>query len=130
MEFNRQTLERVLKKPVTIEGYTDLSIDGLKCSGNAQRRTKNYVLFHGTFLCHLDINLIDQLLKIPKKQPAYRQNRGHLDFLTNLNVSAGKIKSELARTWKAKQPLRLLPLTLIDRLVQEKYEKPLWNFKF
>lgn len=80
---------------VEVSGFTDLSVRGKKISGNAQRRTKNRVLFHGTFLRDFDLDKIAKYLKFPSKQPDYRQNRGHLEFVQNCELSASEIKARL-----------------------------------
>src|SRR5713226_6021948 len=68
--------------PVTVEGFTDLAVNGLKFSGNAQRRKRRCLLFHGTFLLDLDLALVEKLLRPPSRQPAYRENRSRAEFLT------------------------------------------------
>jgi lipoate---protein ligase len=54
-----------------------------KCGGNAQYITKNRWLHHTSFLWNFDPKKM-ALLKIPNKQPDYRNQRSHLDFLTTL----------------------------------------------
>ena len=76
--------------PIAIRGHTDLAIGGRKFSGNSQRRRKHFLLFHGTFLLNFDLALIGELLRMPSKEPDYRESRKHADFLTNINVSAEK----------------------------------------
>ena len=75
---------------IAIRGHTDLAIGGRKFSGNSQRRRKHFLLFHGTFLLNFDLALIGDLLRMPSKEPDYRESRKHADFLTNINVSAEK----------------------------------------
>ena len=48
-----------------VRGHTDLTMNGLKFSGNSQRRRKNYLLFHGTFLLNFDLQLVSALLRMP-----------------------------------------------------------------
>ena len=85
-------LAALLCAPVEWRGQTDLAIGGLKFSGNAQRRRRRFLLFHGSFLLHLDLGLVEQALPLPSRQPDYRVNRSHADFLINLNVPAPTIK--------------------------------------
>lgn len=101
MEKNRAAIERALGKPVTIEGHTDLASDGLKFSGNAQRRRRRAVLFHGTFLLNMDLSLISCALDAPSSEPAYRRGRPHETFLMNLNLDARVVKAALAKEWGA-----------------------------
>src|SRR5262249_5635674 len=56
LQRHQNTLQSLLHAPVEKQGHTDLTIGGLKFSGNAQRRRKNFLLFHGSFLLHEDIS--------------------------------------------------------------------------
>jgi lipoate-protein ligase A len=94
---------------IEIQGHTDLALVTRhpspatlkKFSGNAQRRRRRFLLFHGTFLLRFDLALVSQLLPLPSRQPDYRQLRSHADFLTNLNLPAGAVKSALKTAWSA-----------------------------
>jgi len=130
MQRNAQALAKLLGKPVTIEGFTDLAVGQLKFSGNAQRRKRNWLLFHGTFLLDIDFGLMEQLLPLPARQPAYRERRSHAAFLTRLAVPSGAIKDALRETWSALQPHMELPCADISRLVLQKYAADEWNFKW
>ena len=132
MERNRQAVESVIQKSVQIQGSTDLTVNNLKFSGNSQRRKKNYLLFHGTFLLNFKIQKIESFLKMPAKRPVYRENRTHLSFLANLNVPREKIKQAMIQVWGAGQPLKAkeAPLAEIKKLAKEKYSNEEWNFKY
>lgn len=130
MGRHRDALTALLRSPVEQQGHTDLAIGGLKFSGNAQRRNKNFLLFHGCFLLDLDIDLVEKALNRPSRQPDYRLNRSHKDFLMNLKVPGHALKSALVKTWGASGPLLNLPATKIERLVEEKYGSAEWNLKF
>jgi lipoate-protein ligase A len=130
MRQNRAALESVVSRPVAIRGHTDLAIGERKFSGNAQRRRKRFLLFHGTFLLNFDLALVTKLLPMPSKQPDYREQRAHTEFLTNLNVSADKVKAALRQTWRVKEPLENPPLEIISALARDKYATQGWNSKF
>src|SRR5208283_5307786 len=115
---------------VSVRGHTDLAIGDRKFSGNSQRRRKHFLLFHGTFLLNFDLSLINELLPLPSKQPAYREQRSHDRFLTTLKVSADKVKAALRQAWKAEEELKTPPLEKIKALAREKYATREWNFKF
>ncbi len=115
---------------VAVRGHTDLAVGDRKFSGNSQRRRKHFLLFHGTFLLDFDLALISELLPMPSKQPDYREGRGHDRFLTNLNVSADKVKAALLKAWKAQETSENPPLEKIAALAREKYATPEWNLKF
>ncbi len=127
---NQVALERLLKTAVTVQGHTDLATGSLKFSGNAQRRKRKSLIFHGTFLLDFDIAQIGKFLRMPSKQPEYRQNRGHDEFLTNLKVGAEEVKAALRKAWGAKEVLTDVPTETIRELVRDKYSTEEWNFKF
>ena len=154
-ETNRYIMERhraALGGKIQCDGHTDLVIAGRKFSGNAQRRKRQYLLFHGSFLYNFDIDLITKLLPMPNKQPAYRQNRSHRDFLMNLPLDPATIKEALTGLWDARNeennsragwpspPLdegariaarpAVAPYPAIAQLVREKYATAEWTFKF
>lgn len=124
---HQQTLRALLRAPVEKQGHTDLAIGGLKFCGNAQRRRKGFLLFHGSFLLHADIGLMEKALPVPARQPEYRVNRSHTNFLMNLKVPAHLLKAALAKAWEAAEPLPEIPLDKIVLLAQEKYQQESWN---
>jgi len=133
MERNRAALKlklRIESSKVEVAGHTDLVLDQAKFSGNAQRRKKHFLLFHGTFLLNFNIPLIEKYLRMPSKQPGYRQNRSHEDFLMNLNLPAVEVKGALCNAWGVTQPLNVIPRDAIALLARDKYVTKEWNFKF
>jgi lipoate-protein ligase A len=130
MERHRDALARLVGCPVLVEGFTDLAIEGRKFSGNAQRRKGRALLFHGCFLLQANLPLIEATLRMPSKEPGYRQGRPHRDFLINLEVNAQDVVHSLVDLWQAAEELPALPLTEVERLVDEKYRRAEWNLKF
>jgi lipoate-protein ligase A len=128
MERQRAALASLLGREVEVKGCTDLAAGGLKFSGNAQRRKRHALLFHGTFLLRFDLGLMDQFLPMPSRQPDYRQGRGHGRFLTNLGVEAAAVKAALRLAWEARAPLPEAPDC--RRLIEEKYGQDDWNLRF
>jgi lipoate---protein ligase len=129
MKRQRTALARLLDRPVAIEGHTDLALDGVKFSGNAQRRKRDWLLFHGTLLLDFDLARIGRLLLPPPVQPAYRRQRSHESFLTCLRVEAGAVKSALREAWQSEAPSTEAPTALIERLVTERYGRQEWNLR-
>ena len=123
-------LSEALGWPAEMRGHTDLSIGDLKFSGNAQRRKRNCLLFHGTFLLDFDIELIAKALLMPSKQPEYRQQRPHVDFLMNLGMPAQQVKEALCKMWHAGARQAEIPFDRINALIGEKYDREEWNRKF
>jgi lipoate---protein ligase len=129
MEKHRVLFSRILEREVLVHGHTDLAAEGLKFSGNAQRRRRHFLLFHGTVLLHFDLQLVEQVLPMPSKQPPYRQDRPHLGFLQNLHLAALAVKEALRREWAAQDPLPAVPRRAIQNLVEEKYSRAEWNLR-
>jgi lipoate-protein ligase A len=130
MNRNRNALNSLLDGQVLIQGHTDLTLQGLKFSGNSQRRRRRFLLFHGSFLLHLDLALVEQALRLPSKQPSYRRNRAHKDFLKNLPLQSDAVKEAMKQSWGATEVLEEIPEERIERLVREKYATDDWNLKF
>jgi lipoate-protein ligase A len=130
MQRLKNALEPILGPGIEIQGFSDLALGTLKFSGNAQYRKRRFLLFHGTFLLRFDISLVEKLLPIPLRQPPYRQNRSHGDFLTNLNLPSDTIKQTLKQAWNTTEELKDLPLDRIERLARDRYADNKWTFKF
>ena len=130
MNRNRAALNPLLEGKVLIQGFTDLTLRGLKFSGNSQRRKRHYLLFHGSFLVRAYLSFIERVLPMPSKQPSYRANRPHKDFLTNVNIPASTIQEALRNAWGADAPLSELPDKHIQQLAHNKYSANEWNLKF
>ncbi|MSR65784.1 MAG: lipoate--protein ligase family protein [Pedosphaera sp.] len=133
MERNRAAIKSALRTPhsaLRIQGHTDLTLDGLKFSGNSQRRRKHFLLFHGTFLLDFDLAIVVELLRHPSHEPGYRASRKHGEFVANLNAPGDLVKDALREAWTANEKLQRIPAKEIERLVIEKYSTTGWNRKF
>ncbi len=90
-------LVRALAVPgLEIRGVSDLAIGERKVSGNAQRRGRQALLHHGTLLYDFEPQWVERYLKHPSRQPDYRSDRRHGDFLANLPLSRDQIRMRLA----------------------------------
>lgn len=119
---------------ISVQGHTDLAATtphaprpALKFSGNAQRRRKNFLLFHGSLLLNFDLPLISEVLNMPSLQPDYRDGRAHEQFITNLNLPAAIVKNAITTEWEATATAP--PLSIPAALLQ-KYNSAEWNSKF
>jgi lipoate---protein ligase len=130
MERNRAALEALTGLPVRVQGHTDLTVEARKFSGNAQRRRRRFLLFHGTFLLSLDLDLVERCLAMPSKEPDYRGHRRHHDFVTNLGVAPAAVKAALCQAWDA-QPTAAPDLAArVEHLAASKYRTAEWNHRF
>lgn len=119
-------LSALLDSEVALAGDTDLIWRGRKCSGNAQRRGRSHLLFHGTFLLSFDLGLITRCLPLPSRQPAYRAARPHVEFLVNLPLAADTVKEALRAAWGAEPSTLPWPEAAVTRLVRERYAQRAW----
>ena len=126
---HKEALEPLIGRSIDVAGLSDLAIGGRKFSGNAQRRKRRGVLFHGTFLLDFDLPLVERLLAEPPRQPAYRRHRPHREFLLNLGIAAQPVKDALAAAWKANERLETAPLPQIERLTKTVYSSDAWTLR-
>lgn len=124
---------------VQVQGTCDLTIDGRKCSGNSLRVVRDHLLYHGTLLVHFDLPLLASCLLTPPRQPDYRQQRPHEQFVANLagdDAAKGEVlwaqwRQQLQTGWEvaSKQPLTVTTedQIAVARLATEKYESSAWT---
>ncbi|MCS7090276.1 MAG: biotin/lipoate A/B protein ligase family protein [Verrucomicrobiota bacterium] len=129
LERHRQALSKLLHsicEPISLRGETDLALGNRKFSGNAQRRRRRYLLFHGTFLLQLPLELMTAVLPIPSRQPDYRQGRSHAEFLTALPLRSDQVRQALIEAWNAFEAAPPPPISWVEQLIQSKYGRPEW----
>jgi lipoate-protein ligase A len=127
MERQRRALATLMSDEVAVSGHTDLAVAGRKFSGNSQRRRQGHLLFHGTILLNLDLELIDLFLKSPSRSPQYRAGRAHQEFVFNTGLRRQAVEAALRAEWKANGPSPPLPTGRMQDLVAAKYGRPEWN---
>lgn len=127
---HQKSLTQLLGQPVHIQGISDLTVDNFKFSGNAQRRKKKFLLYHGTLLLKMDLNLIETVLKMPPKEPDYRKERRHLQFVTNIDCDRSEIIRSFKKVWRAEDSLEMRFGKEIKTLAKEVYSSRDWNYKF
>ena len=137
-------LGKVGIKYLSSEGLSDLVVadenDGhqsdaskdlakFKFSGNSLRITRDALLYHGTILYDFPIDRISELLNQPPREPTYRHQRGHQQFIKNIDASRDQVVAALGETWGATEPMTTLSIDAVNALVREKYAKREWNFR-
>lgn len=133
MERNRMALEKILGPSVAVMGHTDLAwrkvenSPWLKFSGNAQRRRRHALVFHGTLLHGFDLGLIDALLRFPSAQPGYRADRAHREFVRNIPAGAVDLRAALRAAWGAEEISPDAPLVRLEPLLRDHYLNESWN---
>jgi len=129
LERNLSALQGLLRDRIAISGSSDLAINGMKFSGNAQRRTRHALMFHGTFLLDFDIDLVERVLRLPSNQPRYRAGRTHRDFLRNIPLRSDAVRTALRDAWHATQEADDIPPDTLRKLARERYADPGWTHR-
>jgi lipoate-protein ligase A len=100
---------RALRLPGLEVRGSDILLRGRKVSGNAQRRTKGWLLHHGTILHGLDVHLLERILPEPRRQPSHRGGRTHRQFVATLCMTTGELKQRVASIWSDPQCPDIVP---------------------
>jgi lipoate-protein ligase A len=127
MARQRDAMAKATGEPVTVEGHTDLAIHGVKFSGNAQRRRRRCLLFHGTILYGMNLPLVAKYLRFPSAQPGYRAGRSHADFVRNIPAAPDAIRQSLILEWRAVASGTALPSNRLALAMSERFGKPEWH---
>jgi lipoate-protein ligase A len=112
---------------VELAGTSDLAVAGRKCSGNSQQRKRRFLLHHGTFLHAFDAKLVDRYLRMPARQPDYRLQRTHGEFLRNLAADSGVLRSCLMSAWNGTTKANSWPKEAVRQLAESKYSQSEWT---
>ncbi len=85
---------------------SDIALAGTakKISGNAQKRSRKFILHHGTILYDFDLDAMGRYLRMPRAVPEYRLNRTHREFVANIPAAAHSIKTALCKAFPADSP--------------------------
>ncbi|MCX7718415.1 MAG: lipoate--protein ligase family protein [Candidatus Sumerlaeaceae bacterium] len=122
--------------PATRTGFRLMGIcdlvgpDGLKFSGNAQKRKKRFVLFHGTVLYNLDLSLLGRYLKEPPRQPEYRAGRSHDQFVGNIEIEPYAFRAAMRAEWEVTGDLAEWPRERVHALIRGKYARDEYTLLF
>jgi len=129
LETHRSLLSSVTGWNVEVAGVTDLAVTGRKCSGNAQKRSRTHVLFHGTFVLHLDVALAAQALRHPSREPDYRLGRSHADFLLQLPLAGPALRLALRKCWQAETEFAASLDSQLCTLLDQRYTQESWHHR-
>lgn len=70
-------------------GLSDIAFEGRKIAGTSLFRSRNYLLYQGSVIVEPNLDLINNCLRHPSKEPDYRGGRSHGAFMTSLQAVAG-----------------------------------------
>jgi lipoate-protein ligase A len=124
-----------------LSGRNDITIEGKKISGNAQRLFQNKLLHHGTLLFDANLEVMTEVLQVGFDKIQSKGIKSVRSRVTNIkpflakpmNITEFKesILKELFQGGEIKQyPLSEYDLEQINKLVEEKYSRWEWNFGY
>jgi lipoate-protein ligase A len=114
---------------VQLCGTSDLAMGEHKFSGNSLRCKRNHLLYHGTLLYDFELSLLGKYLGTAPRQPAYRKERTHRQFVQNIGLSAAEMKQAIGDAFSVSQPLTDWPQEMVRELVRERYSADSWNLR-
>jgi lipoate-protein ligase A len=127
-----RTLEALKREGVpTAEmlGSGDLTLEGRKFSGSAQRRLRRHVLIHASILYDFPLEAIARYTLMPPRQPNYREDRPHAQFVTNLPLPRDRLLAALKAAWLPgdhPEALAEVPEAMLRLLLESKFTKVGW----
>jgi lipoate-protein ligase A len=128
--------------PAMLEGKSDLKINGLKFSGNAEHVYKNRVLHHGTLLFSSELNLLKNALADNSQYYYSKAVKSNRSSVTNIstylkeNLNIAKFKDFIKEYIKENNPgyteyfLSPKDFKEIENLVNSKYATWEWNYGY
>lgn len=140
-QFFAEYIQQVLALHHIPSGYRLLSDitngEDKKISGNAQSRSQNSILHHGTLLAKPCHELMHQFLLQPSSQPEYRVGRNHQEFVTSLIEMGHRFTLEdlsigLSKIIPQTEIITELPQEILNKaneLLEKKYKHDEWNLK-
>lgn len=98
-------LESLGIKNLGYKGISDITINDLKILGSSIYQNKFIVFYHAVLNVSESVSLIDKYLKHPKREPDYRNNRNHKDFITSIvnekyNVNIYELKEAVKKEFQ------------------------------
>ncbi len=121
---------------IVIAGTSDLALADTttgtprKFSGNSLRAKRTHLLYHGTLLYDFDLSLIETCLRMPPRQPDYRDQRDHTTFVTNLPVTQQTLFEAIRTAWPTSEALADWPELRVKEFVAERFSQESWNLMF
>jgi len=125
-----------------LKGKSDLVIDGLKFSGNAEHVYRKKILHHGTLLFASELSRLNKAIKADWNKFTDKAVRSNRSTVTNIiehlpkALSIDEFRVEILNTILADTPnvefyqLTTEDETAINRLIKEKYATWEWNFGY
>lgn len=104
-----------LLKGLSQNGISDIVWQDKKIAGTSLFRSRNYFLYQASVLVDPKLPLIEAYLQHPTKEPDYRGQRSHRQFVTGIRYIDPSLKDTTAEQWSAQLNAQL-PQTLNQQL--------------
>lgn len=127
--------------PAQFSGRNDITVDGMKISGNAQAYHKNKMLHHGTILLNADLSMIFNVLDVKPDKIASKGIKSNRARVTNIMpylkepVTMGEFKDRLLKYLLGSDDIsrHVYMLTAVDKikigeLMETRYNTWEWNY--
>ena len=82
-----------VRTPVS-KGISDITIGNRKILGSSMHRREKRLVYHAVLNIGEDPGLFEKYLRHPRREPDYRQNRSHGEFVTSLKNEGYKVDYE------------------------------------
>ncbi len=123
-----------------VNGRNDITIDGQKISGNAQRIYKNRILHHGTLLYNSDVKKISNSLNVRPEKFESKSTKSVESRVTNISkylpngTNIQDFKRNLLSAFFKNTDITQYVLTkedveYVNKLAHRKYADPKWTFR-
>ena len=114
-----------------IHGISDLVSGGRKFSGNSMRLRRASLLYHGTLLYNLSLELVPRYLAMPPREPTYRSGRPHREFVGNLRAERAELQDVILSCWPCRTTVGSGEVDAMQPAVRElvanRYGTDRWN---
>jgi lipoate-protein ligase A len=125
--------------PVEISGRNDLTVHGMKFSGNAQYLKRGRIMHHGTILYDTDLDMLSKALKVSNDKIESRGIRSVRDRVTNIrpymktDMPVGIFRDALNKYMIEAFSMREYVLSaeeigLVEELKERVYSQWAWNY--
>lgn len=121
------------------DGRNDITVNGRKVSGSAQRIYKNRILHHGTLLFNSDLSRLSGVLNvrpekfISKSTKSVAGRVGNISDSLPIKITVDEFRDRLALSFSEDVPFESYELTEEDivavKAIAKKYADPNWTYR-
>jgi lipoate-protein ligase A len=101
-----------------------------KFSGNSLRVKRTHLLYHGTLLYAFELGLLEKCLRMPPRQPEYRNARPHGEFVMNFRATREQLVDAVIAAFPVASAPSDVEISRVEKLVAERFAKDSWNYEF